>query len=1017
MKGRSTIVRWHVKSVKYYALVSIFLSLLWLPTSRDLIEPRALSTPGASLHELGALCGATRKTWNSQILLDAIQICSSGTNVSFHGAGSYLEFSLTTTTGIPMVRLRKRGLDNAAIPRHSCSNIPSLGLGPSPQDVDRWVRHNLRDVYDAGDSYYLEEQVWYAFTESVTHGPVEHRVSKTARLTSAAVELEPMLANRCVVPPVPQSKCLDIISKNSKMEQVFPQDRPSIYVYDLPPNLSRDAILGFKRDRGMRMFRLEEELNHAMLVSPLRTLNPATANLFYIPAYPTTMCSHLKSDCESWDSAPHCAGCRVAEKYMVAVMAFVKSRGFFGKDKIAPHLVPFVYDYGKCMETFSRNAVRNGVIDGFESTVAIGPLGSNLNNPCYTPNSDIVISPYIEEEVVRQLQKRSATRNSQKDRLRVYFRGDLKQGEDGTLRNKIVDRMKNFPDSIVTGEKVSTETNADDVSHATFCLCPPGFSSWSYRLVESILGGCIPVLFGGRNTTHPFQGFLMLDYSRFSVNIPIEEIDSIRETLLSISEREITFLKAGVSEIAPLFNYKLCGREAVFQSILMYWNLIRATRPSSLAANGSLPSKSPVKSTFPVDIVYTWVDGMSTEHNTLRRRSAEELWIAGQSLSVSHDAISDNRFNDHDEIRFSLRSVHINLPWIRNIYIVTCCGHRPRWLDSTDNKVVIVSHEDIFESPASDTPSFNSLAIECNLHRIKGLSEHFIIANDDFFFGKRMKVGSFYDADGRPKVSFQQNWGNVSKLPPSGERQSYGYMWACYNVDKLLDRYFLVEERYRVLHQAIPMTKTLALRAQALFPHAWNETSAHRFRTTHDLLAYGLALWVGIYEGQAVRLSKNEQMSNILVNMRNNQWANRIVLRKLLSPCLPSIQHLICEAVTPKMCFISLAEFQESVYIFSEGECRGPTRSTDGFNTMTSFQECVEECMVLRNNQTIGSVTQDGQGAFALLSIGDMTDDSVGANFHKALRELLASFFCAFFGDSVPTWESGDPCAHVDYVM
>ena len=65
---------------------------------------------------------------------------------------------------------------------------------------------------------------------------------------------------------------------------------------------------------------------------------------------------------------------------------------------------------------------------------------------------------------------------------------------------------------------------------------------------------------------------------------------------------------------------------------------------------------------FRVDLVYTWVDG--NDPRLLEKRA---------KFDASEQR---HRYTDHEELRFSLRSVHAYLPWINHIYIVTD-GQRP----------------------------------------------------------------------------------------------------------------------------------------------------------------------------------------------------------------------------------------------------------------------------------------------------------------------------------------------------
>ena len=65
----------------------------------------------------------------------------------------------------------------------------------------------------------------------------------------------------------------------------------------------------------------------------------------------------------------------------------------------------------------------------------------------------------------------------------------------------------------------------------------------------------------------------------------------------------------------------------------------------------------------------------------------------------------------------------------------------------------MVTHEEVFKYK-SHLPTLNSAAIETNLHRIPGLSEHFIYMNDDFFLGKPIFPEDFISTKG-----YKINWG------------------------------------------------------------------------------------------------------------------------------------------------------------------------------------------------------------------------------------------------------------------
>ncbi|MBL1291558.1 stealth family protein [Streptomyces sp. For3] len=166
----------------------------------------------------------------------------------------------------------------------------------------------------------------------------------------------------------------------------------------------------------------------------------------------------------------------------------------------------------------------------------------------------------------------------------------------------------------------------------------------------------------------------------------------------------------------------------------------------------------PDEVTFPVDAVYTWVDGADPEW--IRRRAT-----ALGRTDYHEQAISAARFTSRDELRYSLRSLHQFAPWLRTVYLVTD-GQVPAWLHTDHPGLKVVPHSEIF-SDASALPTFNSHAIESQLHHIPGLSDHFLYFNDDVFLGRSVTPEEFFHANGLSKY-FPSN-SLVPMTPASAE--------------------------------------------------------------------------------------------------------------------------------------------------------------------------------------------------------------------------------------------------------
>jgi Stealth protein CR2, conserved region 2 len=90
-------------------------------------------------------------------------------------------------------------------------------------------------------------------------------------------------------------------------------------------------------------------------------------------------------------------------------------------------------------------------------------------------------------------------------------------------------------------------------------------------------------------------------------------------------------------------------------------------------------------------------------------------------------------------MRYSLRSLDKFAPWFRgDIIILLGDDAPPRWLNTTHPRVKIVRHSSYFKNPEA-LPTFNSDAIQMNMHRISGLGPVLINWCDDYFLGRPVR--------------------------------------------------------------------------------------------------------------------------------------------------------------------------------------------------------------------------------------------------------------------------------------
>lgn len=147
-----------------------------------------------------------------------------------------------------------------------------------------------------------------------------------------------------------------------------------------------------------------------------------------------------------------------------------------------------------------------------------------------------------------------------------------------------------------------------------------------------------------------------------------------------------------------------------------------------------------------IDIVIPWVDGSDPEWRK-ERDEAMKVHPGNTVVATGGDEnTSEIRYRDWGVLPYFFRGIEKFAPWVRTIHFVTW-GHLPEWLDTSHPKLHIVRHSDYI--PADYLPTFASRPIELCAHLIEGLSDRFILWNDDMFLCRPVPQERFF-RDGLP---------------------------------------------------------------------------------------------------------------------------------------------------------------------------------------------------------------------------------------------------------------------------
>lgn len=259
-----------------------------------------------------------------------------------------------------------------------------------------------------------------------------------------------------------------------------------------------------------------------------------------------------------------------------------------------------------------------------------------------------------------------------------------------------------------------------------------------------------------------------------------------------------------------------------------------------------------------IDLVYLWVDG------------SDPNWVAKKNQYLDKKVNIIGRYDDNQELKYSLRSVEKHLPWIRKIFVVTD-EQVPAFLNPDHPKIQIVDLKEIL--PKAILPVFNSNIIEQFLYKIPDLSEHFLYANDDMFVNADLEP-SFFFKEGLPimRMLYDPFTRYKNNLKRALNININSYRLAIENAYRLFQKKFNVlypvKDHHNINAYLRSDYKTVV---EELFKEEIQATHTNRFRQKTDIQRilinyYGIKNKTGI-----LKYVKRKESSRIKVHKTNYQ--------------------------------------------------------------------------------------------------------------------------------------------------
>lgn len=249
-----------------------------------------------------------------------------------------------------------------------------------------------------------------------------------------------------------------------------------------------------------------------------------------------------------------------------------------------------------------------------------------------------------------------------------------------------------------------------------------------------------------------------------------------------------------------------------------------------------------------MDAVILFVDHGDTHWNAGKEVATARYY--DDSIHNQDSNLSCRYVSVCDEIIYALKGIAAHASWIRTVFIVMATFHCLP-VHELHPRAKIILHDQIM--PAEALPTYSSNAIENSIHRIPGLSENFIVFNDDVILVRDVSPHDFFSAQNQPLYLFDDSYSKTGD--PYTNEYGYRSMWK--NSNRFLDRYFphtMGQQRKKLSHSPFPMQKSI-------LEHLWmipqlaemlRVTEQAHFRSIRDVnLICAVAPYFALYTEQA----------------------------------------------------------------------------------------------------------------------------------------------------------------------
>ena len=308
-----------------------------------------------------------------------------------------------------------------------------------------------------------------------------------------------------------------------------------VWVYPLPAKFHS----GLKEEQGRCVhdqYGTEIRIHEELLASPLRTLDPAEAEFFFVPIYGECFIFRAIQQKGSKE------GFKEANAFYLEGLRAVREQWpHWNRTQGRDHVFVFAGARGPHIFKDWKQNIRKSVF--------LTPEGDRSLSEQFNTWKDVVIPGLEFHEQLWSGSLRGAAGPGRD--IFAFFRGTIwnKGGKSYSrgLRIRMHEQLKGQAD-VIFGEPVKEcdkECYMRSMARSVFCLCPRGWSPWTLRAYQAMMTGCIPVLIADEIEL-PYED--SIDWSKMTVKIAEKDANRTLEILRGIAPEVLDAKRSSIDE-------------------------------------------------------------------------------------------------------------------------------------------------------------------------------------------------------------------------------------------------------------------------------------------------------------------------------------------------------------------------------------------------------------------------------------------------------------------------------------